>query len=81
MNELYIGLIFICFAIAFYFFKKREKPTKYEEAQADRYFNKMCEDDGSTVGRVRTKGLALVKDDDGKYRFIKQSKLADTSIL
>lgn len=81
MNELYIGLTFICFAIAYRLFKKIEKPTKYEEKQAERYFNKMCEDDGSTEGRICTKGLALVKDNDNKYKFIKQSKLADTSIL
>ncbi len=41
----------------------------------------MCEDNGSTEGRVRTKGLALIKSGENEYTFIKQSKLADSSIM
>lgn len=79
--ELYIGLAFLNLAIAYKFFKKVKKPTKYQEEQAERYFNKRCEDDGSTIGRVHTKGLSLIKTGENEYTFIKQSKLADSSIL
>ena len=83
MEELYIGLTFICFAISFKLFNKTklEKPTKHQELQAERYFNKMSEDNGTTKGRICTKGLALIKVENNKFKFIKQSKLADTSIL
>ncbi len=79
--ELYIGLAFINFAIAYKLLSKKREPSEYLEKQADRYFNKMCKDDGSTEGRVHTKGLALIKIDENTYEFIKQSKLRDSSIL
>lgn len=80
--ELGIGMSFICFAIAYkLFIQKKHKSSEYLSEQADRYFNKMCEDNGSTEGRVKTKGLALIKTSENEYTFVKQSKLCDTSIL
>lgn len=76
-----MGLLFLSFSIAYKLLTKREKPTKFQEEQADRYFNKRSEDDGSTLGKIHTKGFSLIKTRENEYKFIKQSKLADTSIL
>jgi len=46
------------------------------------FFNNFSKDESwNSEGRVYTEGLTLIKQKDGKKRFIQQTKLADTGLL
>lgn len=85
MEIIYIGLFLINIAIAYNLFKKAKKEDKdlIKKEDANRYFNKKNEvkDWNELEGRIHTKGFGLIKIKENEYKFIKQSKLADTSIL
>ena len=81
MSLLFAGiLLFIAFLSASFVwsFKKDD----FMEKEAKRCINGLCEvdDNWSSNGRIYTNGFTVIKQ-DGKNKFIKQSKLCDAGIL
>ena len=65
-------------------FRKRDSTDEFLASEADRCLHHFCEiplDGWSSRGRLYSSGLAVIKDQDGKFRFVKQKKLCDLGIL
>jgi len=65
-------------------FRVRYETDEFLASEADRCLNRFCEipDEGwSSRGRLYFTGLAVIKDQYGNFRFVKQKKLCDLGIL
>jgi hypothetical protein len=76
-------LIFFLAALSTSFLWNFNKKNEFLENEADRNLNNFCEIDKNwnSNGKMYTKGLAVIMDEKGSYRFIKQAKLCDIGIL
>lgn len=83
MYEQFFAIISLIIGIYLLYKLNPIKVDSFLRSEADRGLNKKYtkDDNWSSEGRVYTKGLSLVTQKNGRKKFIKQAKLADTGLL
>lgn len=83
MYEQFFAIISLIIGLYLLYKLNPIKVDSFLRNEADRGLNQKFkkEDDWSSEGRVYTKGLSLTTQKNGRKKFIRQAKLADTGLL
>lgn len=79
---LIVGIVFAYYSFKIYKISKQNENDLFMKNESKRiiFGNAQIDDDYTSTGRVYTRGMSLVKSENGKYSLIPQAKVCDIGL-